>query len=187
MCSPVACQAFVFGGGDPADAAVSMFIVELKPKGYVFPEQEEDGAIFQIGNGASSVEELREYLTAGVDVFDGRQNWCYMDDEQLDKYVRVLPAPFNDPDIELALVFCKEDIVFDEVARMICDMHDRAYSELELKKLDVEELRLIYVAKAGKGSSMRKADLIDLILLDQKRHGLRAVRVKQTSLAEVFA
>jgi hypothetical protein len=162
-----------------------MFLIELKPKGLVFPVQEEDGAIFQIGTGAASVEDLRAYLEAGVDVFDGSQNWFYMDEGMLDQYVRVLPSPFNDPDVVLQLTFAKEDVVFDEAAQLICSIHDRAYSELELKALGVEELRLIYAAKSAKASSVRKADLVDLILLDQKSKGLSAVRVKQTSLMEV--
>jgi hypothetical protein len=181
----VLCQVFVSGGGDPADEYQSMFFMDLKPKGYVFPEQPEDGAIFEIGQSASSVEELREYLAGGVDHLDGNQNWIYLSEEEENKYVRVLPAPFNDPKAVVPLAWCKEDVVFDAAAQLLCDMFDKAYSELELLKLDLDELRIIRAAKSALHSGCKKADLIDDILLDQKRKGLAAVRVKQVSLLEV--
>ncbi|MGD6807574.1 MAG: hypothetical protein ACQCN4_11515 [Candidatus Bathyarchaeia archaeon] len=187
MSSPVACQVIVHGGGDPTDKYQSMFLIELKPKGYVFPEQAEDGAHFEMGNGASSVQELREYLKNAVDFFDARQSWCYMLDEELDKYVRVLPAPFNDPDAIVDLTWSQQDVSFDAAAQLLLDFHDKAFSELELRKLDAEELNIILAAKGGSKVGHRKADLIDAILEDQKAKGLSAVRVKQTSLQEAFA
>jgi len=157
-----------------------MFLIELKPKGYVFPEM--DDGCFQMGNAASSVADLREYLAAAVDQFDGQQQWCYMDDAGLDKYVRVLPVPFNDPDAMVELTWSKEDIVFYADAQMLLDFFGRAFSELELAKLSVDELRLIAAVKAAGYGGSRKADLVESILLNQRRAGLAAVRVVQTSL-----
>jgi hypothetical protein len=187
--SPVACQVFVSGGRNPADyfKRYSMFEIELKPKGYVFPKQEEDDAVFQIGNAAGSVEDLRSYLKAGVDVFDGQQNWFYLDDAELDKYVRVLPSPFDDPDAQVELSFSEEDVVFDSAAQLMLGFYDKAFSELELSKLDVDELRVILAVKGGTAvGGRKKAELVDAILQNQKAKGLNAVRVKQTSLVEVF-
>jgi len=185
LSSSVVCQVVV-SAGNPLSEYHSMFLMELKPKGYVFPEQEEDGAIFEIGQGAMSVEELREYLAGGVDCFVGKQNWIYLSKAEEDKYVRILPAPFNDPEAVVPLAWCKEDVSFTESAQLLCSMHDRAYCELELQKLELDDLRVIRAAKGMKHSGCKKADLIDDILREQKRKGLAAVRVKQTSLLEVI-
>ena len=186
MSSPVQCQVFV-SAGDPISEYNSMFLMELKPKGFVFPEQEEDGAIFEIGQGAMSVEELREYLAGGVDHFDGCQNWIYLSKEEEDRYVRVLPPPFDDPEADVDLAWSKDDVVFNAPAQLLCDLYDEAFSELELQKLDVGELRIIRAVKGGDKSGYKKPDIIDDILRVQKSMGQRAVRVKQTSIMEVFA
>jgi hypothetical protein len=177
----VSCQVFVSGGGDPTNEYESMFVMVLKPKGYVFPEHPM-GAVFEIGQVAGSVLELREYLASGCDIFDGEHNWNYFTKEEEDQFVRVLPAPFDDPEVVIDLIWSKSDVILDKATQLLCDLYDRAFSELELQKLDLGELRVIRAVKGGVKSGHKKADLIDDILGDQKSKGLSAIRVMQKTL-----
>ncbi len=181
----VVCQVVVSGGSDPTDQHRSMFIIALKPKFLVFPKNE-FGQVFNMGNVADSVKDLREYLAGGFDRFLGEQAWMYFDEEELDKFVRVLPEPFNDPDVQAELTWTEEDIVFDKAAALLLDFYDSVFSELELQRLKVGVLRIILAVKDHSLLCSKKADLIEAILQDQKSKGLSAVRVKQQGL-EVFA
>jgi hypothetical protein len=177
----VECQVLVSGGGDPTDEYRSMFVMELKPKGYVFPESPR-GAVFEMGQVAGSVPELRAYLADGLDIFDGEHNWNYFTKEEEDQFVRVLPAPFDDPEVVIDLVWTGADVVFDAAAQLLCDLFDREFTELELQRLPVDELRIIRAVKGCEKSGSKKADLVDAVLSDQKSKGLRAVRVRQVTL-----
>jgi hypothetical protein len=179
---PLACDILVSGGHDPTDEYSSMFIIELKPKGFDFHNSvaEED---FQISQVAGSVAELREYLAEGKDVFDGKETWvCIGTDEEEAKFVKPLPAPFNDVDAYVNLCWVAADIVYDEAAALLCDLYDKAFTELELQRLDVGELTVIRAVKGAKSCGSRKPELVDAILAQQKSVGQKAVRVVQKSL-----
>ena len=158
----VLCEVFVSAGDDPTrNEFDNMFVLELKPKGLDFHNEkaEED---FQISQVAMSVQELREYLCGGKDVFDGEINWVYIGtDEEEERFVKPLPSPFNDIDAYVKLCWVKEDVFFDDAAQLLCNLFDKAFSELELQKLDVGELRIIRAVKGGDKSGYKKPDIID--------------------------
>jgi hypothetical protein len=180
----------VSGGSDPADEYQSLFIIEFRPKGIVFPENFY-GQVFQMGEVADSVPELRKFLAGGFDWFLGEQAWVHFDEEEIEKFVMPLPPPFNDPDVQAHLVWGNEDVVFDRAAQILLGFYDTAYAESVLQGLKVGELQIVLAAKA-RGENFRsvncsrKADLIEAILEDQRRKGLSAVRVIQKTL-EVLA
>ena len=185
----VCCRVFVAGGHDPTDEYNNLFVLELKPKDWASPPKNKAEEEFQLSQVAGSVADLREYLKGGVDFFDGKQNWIYIStDEEEERFVKPLPPPFNKIDAYVELSWGKEDVVFDEVAQLILDLHDKAFTELELQKVTVDELRVIRVVKGAKNVGSRKGELIDSILTDQKSKGLSAVRVLQKTLVtEVIA
>ncbi len=187
----VRCEVLVSGGHDPTDEYSSLFILEFNPKAIVFPPNTY-GDVFQMGEVANSVPELREFLVGGQSWFFGEQAWIHFDDEDIERFVKPLPAPFNDPDVQAKLFWSEEDIIFDKLAQILLDVFDGCFSEEHLQRLEVPVLQIILAAKTRSENSRsvtasRKAELVEAILADQKSKGLRAVRVKQTSLSEVFA
>jgi len=153
-------------------------------KGLVFPEVKD--TVFQMGNFAASVLELREFLKGGVDFFSGEQNWFWVGtDEEEEMFVKVLPAPFNDIDAYVELTWSSKDVVFDAGAQLLLGLHDRAFSELELQRLSVGELQVIRAVKGAGSGGSKKKDLIDAILSHQKSVRQSAVRVVQSKLLEV--
>jgi hypothetical protein len=177
----VDCTVFVHGSLDSAQRFDSLFVIDLQPKGLEFPEI--DDVVFKIGQCASSVEELRQYLSDGFDYFVTGQNWLWLTEEQV---IQQLPAPFNAIDATIELRWSSGDVQYDGAAKLICSLHDKAFTEAELQRLPVGQLQVIAAVKGAKESGSRKQELIDGILSNQKSKGLRAVRVKQQRM-EVFS
>ena len=181
MGNAVCCNVFVAGGVDPTNENDNLFVLELKPKGLNF-HNEKTEEVFQISQVAGSVDALREYLDGGKDVFDGRQNWFYVTKDMEEHLVKPLPPPFNDIDAYVELCWTKADVIFDDAAQLICNLHDKAFTELELQKANVGELTVIRAIKGAEDTGSRKGELIDSILANQKSKGLTVIRVRQKTL-----
>lgn len=164
----LSCNLLVAGSNDPVkDENANLFVIELKPKGLNFHNviTEED---FQLSQVAETVDALREYLGKGKDFFSGKKNWHYVSSkEEADQLIKPLPSPFNDINAKVELCWIKADVVLDVAAQSICSIYDKAFTELELQKLHLEQLRVIRAVK-GADRGLLKPDLVDSILRNQK-------------------
>jgi len=173
----VSCKVFVSAGPDPTKEYESMFIINLKPRDLVIPEESEEA--FNMGNVAVSVAELREYLAGGVDYFDGRQAWFWCDEKEEAQYVKPLPSPFNNPEAYVELSWSNGDVFFDDAAQLLLNFHDKGFTERELEQFTVDQLNVIRAVKGMEQCTLRKRELIDAILNDEKSKGFKGIRVVQ--------
>jgi len=163
----VACDVMVYGAGDPTGSAnvmasEALFYVELKPKGYTFPEG------FSLSQMIAEAADLEAYLNDGADMFDEEQNWQWVAPEEEDEFVKCLPSPFNKMDSYVQLTWTTPDVMFDPAAYISLDLYCKTFTAEELKADTVGVLKIIARVKRAESAS-KKDELIANILKHQER------------------
>lgn len=156
----VACDIIVNTSHDPTMKYETLFFVEIKPKGFTFPED------FFIARGIELAKELEEYLGTGEDYFSGEENYYYWDEDECEEYLQQLPAPFNKYEAYVKLTWTKDDVHFTKEGEALWNVHKTTYTRAELEAKTVDVLKIIARVKEAE-SGGNKPDIIASILQAQ--------------------
>lgn len=155
-------EVVVGGSYDLTNRYETLFFVQLKPKGMVFPSD------FFIARGISTAKEVEEYIQQGADLFIGEENWFWIGKDEEEEFIKPLPPPFNDKNLEAQLTWTQQDVTFEDEAKILWNIYEHTYTNSELNAEKLDRLRLIARIKEAK-SAPDKPTLMANILSKQSR------------------